>query len=177
MKGWSFLKNLSNKTSTISSVSASILSLALTLMGFSNLSLTLWWHFLVAFLSVLFIYAIFYFSIETIIWFFEKYIKRASIKSDVRKELSDLKNFIDKIYDRDLKYDQSRVQCYKNILLIEIYELYGLAEQKINFIDINVQHHAIKDKFVLPNEEMYLNYKNFCDYIKEKYDIGKNGAS
>lgn len=171
------MRNLNNKISAASSVSASILSLTLTLMGFSKLQLSVWWHFIIAFFSVLLIYTIFYFLIEVIVCFYNKYIKRASIKSDVREELNDLKIYIHTIYDKDSKYEKTGVEVYREILLGEIYESYSLATRKIVFIDTNIEHSAIKNKFVLPNKEMYQKYKSFCEHIGMKYGFKENGAS
>ena len=101
-----------NKTNTTSSVSASILSMTLTVLNFSKLHLTIWWHFIIAFISVLFLFAFLYFFIEAINCFYNKFIKRASIKSEVNQELSDLKYFIDTIYDKDSKYEQVENEFY-----------------------------------------------------------------
>ena len=48
-----------------------------------------------------------------------------------------------------------------------IYDLYYLATHKINFIDFNVQNHAVKNNFVLPNEIKYLMYKDFVNLLEQ----------
>lgn len=106
-----------------------------------------------------------------IISFYNKHIRRARIKSNIYEELRNLNEYINKIYDKNLKFEQITVECYKDILLKDIYEFYDLAMKKIKFIDLYIEDQSTKSQVVLPDEKIYLKYKEFCEYIQNKYDI------
>lgn len=147
-----------------SSISASILSLGLTIVGFSDLKLEFWWHYPIAISIIMTIYAACYCIVE-LVQFLVNRFKRASIIADVNSEFSNVLKSIDSLQYKVNLYGTITNTEYKKILEVEIKSLYRDVSRKISFIRKYYDSPIIKNKGNLPNIE-HLHYaEEYCSSL------------
>ena len=158
------------KETKYAGVSASILSLAISIAGLSHLALTAWWHFALTVLVILVLYFILFFIIDRTIFLYDKFYKRANIKTDEADELQQLNNYIMEICNRDNLYEQTKIESYKTIVSRDISALYDKAVKKIEFIEQFRNSQMLKNNLKISQKEIE-EYKDFCKEIKRKYNL------
>ncbi len=158
------------KDTKYSGVSASILSLAISIAGFSNLELTTWWHFALAGLIILVLYFILFFIIDRSIYLYDRYYKRANIKTDEEDELQQLNNYIIKICHRDNLFEQTKIESCKPIVYNDISTLCDKAIKKIEYIEQFRNSPVLKNNFKISKAKIE-EYRNFCTEIQKKYNF------
>lgn len=152
------------------SVAASILSLPITIAGFSKLQLTAWWHFAVMALIIPLLYFVLLLILDTGTDLYEKCLKRANIAASEEVELQQLNDYINEILCKYNQYRQTEIECIKKLLRQNISALYEGACGKISFIERTIESPTLKYKFSITKEEIDV-YKNFCAYIKDEYKL------
>lgn len=163
------LKKLKDIVDNSSSISASILSFALTIIGFSNFEITAWWHYIATVLVVFVVYVFFYILIEIIAFLYKRYFERANIESDINDEIEELEEIIDNIDYKIERYEKTSIEGYKVILFEQICCLNIKATNKIKFIENSCESETKKNKFKIPNAEEFKKYKEFCNEISNTY--------
>lgn len=169
-------KKEEKKTNIVTSnIAASILSTALSIAGFSKLKLELWWHFGIAAVLLFVLFCVFYILIEIFIYIYDKYIKRANIRTDINTELLQVENLIDLLYNKEIIYTNTHINAYSGILLDQILSLYNMINNKIKLLeeysDSSILKHN-KREFIL---ERIDKYKLFCEYINKKHCLDDRG--
>lgn len=156
----------------ISSLSASILSLALTVLGFSELTLNVWWHYPVAVIAIIVTYALFYFAVE-LLQFLNNIIRRAGVKTDTNAEFIELIESIDLLYYKVEQYNGAIIEEYKGVLEKEIADIYTKTSNKVSFIRQYRNSPILKSKGKLPDEQYLVSVENFCNAIKNNYSFAE----
>ncbi len=110
-------------------------------------------------------------NVEFIIHFYEKYLQRANISTDITSEMRLLENYIDSIIEKTCQYRSEDIEDYKILFAKQISILYKKAIHQIQLIDRFSNSHTLKNRLEIPDKELFIYYKNFCEYIKKEYNI------
>lgn len=121
------------KVSAHSSIAASILTFVLTVLGFSDLKLTAWWHYLLAFVALIGCYVVCLILVEVALLVVAKFT-RPEPKINFQKDYADIEKYIHELYLKESQYDMATSVEYKTILSRELF----LLSQKLRWTDLPV---------------------------------------
>lgn len=153
-----------------SSIAASILSLACTLVGLSiYTTLSEWWHFIVAACSIIALYFLLYLLVELINKTHFKYFVRADVSSDDEKDLEMLNQRNIQLLLYDSLYEQSNDPESKGAIRENICLLCTQQEAKIKWLKTKSTNNVMKNPMKLPHKDFLEPYSFYCERIKDKY--------
>ncbi len=154
-----------------STISSSILTFAIGILGNTNIELSEWWHYLLAFFALVGIFIFFFVTTEITVNVWKKYFQRADISTNENIEIGELRVYIKTLYEKHVEYQTSNFLEYQNVLIQEIAILYSKATDKLNLINQYSSSKTLKNKFVVTNVALIKNYEQFCSKIKELYNL------
>lgn len=154
------------------SLSATILSLSISVIGCTNLELSEWWHFLVAIISIGIIYVFSYFFVSLVNYFYVHVIKLPSLEVDGEKKLKDLYSLSADIHQKYNVYISDTINEYKTILKYELEMLCKEFDSKIETIQKNVTNDSLSEKNEVKISLIDLQkYQTFIEYIKAQMNF------
>lgn len=154
-----------------STISSSILTFAIGILGNTNIKLSEWWHYLLVVFALVGIFIFFFVATDIIVNVWKKYFQRPDISTNENKEISELQVYIKALFEKHVECQTSNFIEYKNVLIQEIAFLYNKATNKLNLIRQFSSSTTLKNKFVITNNELIDSYEQFCDKMKELYKL------
>ena len=154
-----------------STISSSILTFAIGILGNTNIKLSEWWHYLLAIISLVGIFIFFFVATEITVNVWKKYFQRADISTNENTEISELKEYIQSLYEKHVEYQNTTFPEYKNVLIQEMVVLYGKATNKLNLIKQYSSSKTLKNKLAVTNIELIRSYEQFCSKMKDLYKL------
>lgn len=161
------MRNHNNTNESYSSISATFLSIVTTVFGLSNLKLNIWWHFLLSFVVLCVMYALFFCLINMVSYIYVQKLKLPSLKTDSKEKLHQLCTLSSQLYEKLSIYNSITDDSwkYKEILIYELKKLNINLENEIRLIQNS--NRIMKDKYKIEISEYDLErYKNFNEEIK-----------
>lgn len=152
------------KVSANSSVAASILTFALTVLGFSDLELNVWWHYILALVVLVGCYAVCLLLVELTLFVVEK-LTRPEPRVNFRKDYADIEKYIHELYLKESQYNMATSSEYKAILSRELLLLSQSLKAKLDRFTRDSQNAAIKNPPKIPDESLFKLYAEYCEKV------------
>lgn len=150
-------------------ISSSILSLAVSMIGYANFQLKHWWQLILCIPILFALFVLFVVAIELSLYCYERYLKKAHIRINLIDELNALEMLIDSLYEKELVFDNCKSDEYRAVLESEIQRLYRKACAKIDMLEVYSSSTILKEPVKLPNEALFEKYCHARDYIKTQH--------
>ena len=154
-----------------STISSSILTFVIGMLGNTNIQLSEWWHYLLAVFALVGIFIFFFVVTEIAVNVWKKYFQRADISTNENTEIGELRVYIKALHEKHFEYQTSNLLEYQNVLIQEIAILYSKATDKLNLIKRYSSSKTLKNKFVVNNVALIKSYEQFCSKMKEIYKL------
>lgn len=156
------------KVSAHSGIAASILTFALTLLGFSNLEITVWWHYLLAFAALIGCYVVCLFLVEVALLVVKK-ITRPEPKVNFQKDYADIEKYIHDLYLKESQYDTATSLEYKTILSRELFLLGQKLKTKMDRYTRDSHRSVVKNPPKIPDTRLFKLYSEYCEYVINRH--------
>lgn len=157
-----------DKVSANSSIAASILTFALTVLGFSDIKLSSWWHFVVAFIALIACYVLCLVMVEIALAVVDKF-RRPKLTVDFAKDYSDIERIVHEISKKQDLYDQATSNEYKEILYREIQLLCQKLKEKIAVYTRDCKNPVIRNGPKIPDQHLFELYAAYCEAVNQKH--------
>ena len=158
------MKKIIEKAKDESAVASALLTVSLSVLGYSSITLTKWWQYIIAFFSICVLYLIFYITTREVIKVYTKYFERPDTSVCLNEEFDQLKSIIHLLKSESEKYNT--LPCtdnYKKILKQEITYQCLLSTNKIKLIEnYIVQNVSLSYYNDLGFRELMHNYEEYC---------------
>lgn len=156
------------KVSAHSSIAASILTFTLTVLGFSDLQLTIWWHFLLAFVALIVCYIMLLILVELASPLVGKLI-RPEPRVNFQKDYSDIEKIIHELHLKESQYETATSSEYKAILSREILLLSQKLQEKMAVFWRDSRNSVIKKSPKIPDHRLFELYAEYCEQVIKKH--------
>ena len=152
-------------------ISSSILSLAVSVIGYANFQLEHWWQLILSIPILFVLFAFFVIAIELCLYCYERYLKKAHIQINLIEELNALEMLIDSLYEKEQFFYNCKSEEYRAVLEAEIHKLYRKARAKIDMLEEYRNSTILKEPIKLPNVALFEKYCLACDHIKTQHNF------
>lgn len=156
------------KVSAHSSIAASILTFALTVLGFSDIKLTTWWHYLLTFAALVGCYVVCLILVEVALFVVSKFT-RPEPKVNFQKDYADIEKYIHELHLKESQYDKETSIEYKTILSRELFLLSQQLKAKMDRYARDSQNSVIKNPPKIPDNSLFALYEAYCEQVTNKY--------
>lgn len=156
------------KVSAHSSIAASILTFALTVLGFSDLQLTAWWHYLLAFAALIGCYVVCLILVEVALLIVEKFT-RPEPKVNFQKDYADIEKYIHDLYLKESQYDMATSLEYKAILSRELFLLGQKLKTKMDRFTRDSNNSVINTPPKIPDTHLFKLYAEYCEQVMKRH--------
>lgn len=151
----------------VSAPVSAILELVLAVIGISNIELSLWWHYIVATLCIIFLYIIIFAFVALLLFLYDRFIARIDYSIDVPTQYEEVGKMCERI---EICY--SIVSNSSNLKFIDIeknrlYILSDTAYKKANAIYTHIKNDPIEkqNQDQIKMLEKYMTY--FVDIMEK----------
>ena len=156
------------KVSAHSSIAASILTFALTVLGFSDLKLTAWWHYLLAFAALIGCYVVCLILVKVALLVVAKFT-RPEPKVNFQKDYADIEKYIHELYLKESQYDMATSIEYKTILSRELFLLCQQLKTKMDRYARDSHNSVIKNPPKIPDDSLFALYAAYCEQVTNRH--------
>ena len=156
------------KVSAHSSIAASILTFALTVLGFSDLKLSAWWHYLLAFVVLIGCYVVCLILVEVALLIVAKFT-RPEPKVNFQKDYADIEKYIHELYLKESQYNMATSLEYKAILSRELFLLGQKLKTKMDRFTRDSNNSVIKTPPKILDTHLFKLYAEYCEQVMKRH--------